>query len=96
MMGRIPILIDTECILPFENEIPYDTNTIRITKENSNNFKNIKEVVENYHNTHTESELLEIQKQNRLIWEKYFTPDNAFKSTYELILSINKKKCDLK
>lgn len=95
MMGRIPILIDTECILPFENEISYDKNTIRITKENSNNFNNIKKVIENYHNSHTENELLEIQRQNRIIWERYFTPYNSYMSTCRLITNINKKKRDL-
>ncbi len=29
-LGRIPILIDTESILPFEDEIPYDTFIVRV------------------------------------------------------------------
>ena len=51
MMGRIPILIDTDCILPFENEIPYDTNCVRIKPEN---FDRIIDVVQEYHDAHTE------------------------------------------
>jgi hypothetical protein len=75
MMGRIPILIDTDCILPFRDLIPYDKNCIRIPIEN---IDNISDIIHDYHNSHTENELIEIQKENRLIWEEYFTPENAF------------------
>jgi hypothetical protein len=27
---------------------------------------------------HTEEELIQIQKENRVIWETYYTPSNAF------------------
>jgi len=75
MMGRIPILIDTNCILPFKNLIPYDTNFIRIPIQEIDNMVNI---IENYHESHTEEELIQIQKENRIIWETYYTPSNSF------------------
>jgi hypothetical protein len=46
MMGRIPILIDTDCILPFPDLIPYDTNFIRIPIEKIDDMVNI---IEKYH-----------------------------------------------
>jgi hypothetical protein len=85
MMGRIPVLIDTECILPFENEIPYKTNTVYVTKENSNNFTEIDKVIQNFHNSHTEKELLNIQLSNRNIWVNYFKMDSSFNKTLDLI-----------
>ena len=75
MMGRIPILIDTNCILPFKNLIPYDTNFIRIPIQEIDNMVNI---IENYHESHTEEELIQIQKENRIIWETYYMPSNSF------------------
>ena len=87
MMGRIPILIDTDCILPFENEIPYDTNCIRIKPEN---FDRIFDVVQEYHDAHTEEELIAIQKQNRIIWEEYFIPKNTYKRISSLINNFNR------
>ena len=75
MMGRIPILIDTDCILPFPDLIPYDTNFIRIPIEKIDDMVNI---IEKYHESHTEEELMQIQKENRLIWETYYVPSNAF------------------
>lgn len=75
MMGRIPILIDTNCILPFKNLIPYDTNFIRIPIQEIDSMVNI---IENYHESHTEEELIQIQKENRVIWETYYMPSNSF------------------
>lgn len=88
MMGRIPIFIDTKCILPFINYIPYEKNCIFIDFENINH---IDAIVKNYHDSHTEEQLLEIQKENRNIWLEYFTVNGAFKSTYKLLESIKNK-----
>ena len=87
MMGRIPILIDTECILPFENEIPYNTNCVRIKPEN---FDRVFDVVQEYHDAHTEDELIAIQKQNRDLWEQYFIPKNTYKKISSLINNFNR------
>lgn len=72
MMGRIPILINTDCVFPFENK--YNLNDLGIIideKDLLNNKKNlINEIINYYNNT----DLLKIQKQNRKIWEEYFSP----------------------
>ena len=80
MMGRIPILIDTEYILPFVNEIPWDTNCVRIKPEN---FHRIPEVVREYHDAHTEEELIDIQKQKenhlgRIFHTKKYLQEDLF------------------
>jgi hypothetical protein len=80
MMGRIPILIDSDCNLPFRECIPYEKNTIYITKENSDDFTNIIQIIEEYHESHTEEELIKIQMENRKIWEEYFTAKNLYKN----------------
>jgi len=85
MMGRIPILIDSDCLLPFADQIPYKTNTVYITRENSNNYKNVYEMVCEFHESHTEKELIEIQKDNRNIWLRYFTPKGIFDNTKQII-----------
>ena len=87
MMGRIPILIDTEYILPFVDEIPWDANCVRIKPEN---FHRIPEVVQEYHDAHTEEELIAIQKQNRLILEESFIPKNTYKRISSLINNFNR------
>jgi hypothetical protein len=88
MMGRIPVLIDTDCILPFKEFIPYKENTVYVTKENSKNFTDIDSVIQEYHNSHTMEELIEIQKENVKIWYNYFTVDNAFNHTCKILENI--------
>jgi hypothetical protein len=82
MMGRIPIIIDTNCILPFREYIPYEKNCIIV---NYKNLDNMIDVIQNYHNSHTKEELLNIQKENRNIWLKYFTPKGAFGATLKIL-----------
>jgi hypothetical protein len=91
MMKRIPVLIDTDCILPFRNYIPYETNTVYVTKENSNNFKDVDSVIRSFHDSHTEEELIKIQEENFKIWVEYFTPDFAFKNTCRLLRDLDGK-----
>jgi hypothetical protein len=85
MMGRIPVLIDTNFILPFKDQIPYETNTVHVK-----NFDNIDQQIRNFHDSHTEEELLNIQKQNREIWLKYFRVDGAYKETKKMLLELSK------
>jgi hypothetical protein len=85
MMRRIPVLIDTKCILPFQDQIPYYKNTVYVTEENSNKFTKIDELIREYHNCHSEDELLQIQYENRQIWLNYFKIDNAFYKTLNLL-----------
>jgi hypothetical protein len=68
MMGRIPILINTDCVFPFWNEIK--TKNIGLILDNDINFiENIKNYYEKNKNN-----LIDIQINNRKIWEKYYSP----------------------
>jgi len=82
MMGRIPVLLNTDCILPFADEIPYEKNTIFIE-----NFSDIDSQIRKFHDEHTEEELLNIQKQNRQIWLDYFAIDGAYSKTKKILMN---------
>jgi len=82
MMGRIPILFDTDCILPFRESIPYETNFIVITEDN---LPHVKEIVTDFHERHSEEDLIRIQKENRSLWEKYFTPEGIFNQIISML-----------
>jgi hypothetical protein len=73
MMGRIPILIKTDSIYPFEDK--YDLNSIGIVLEESDIINKqldlIKIIIEYFENN--KNNLYNIQKQNREIWEKYYS-----------------------
>lgn len=74
MMGRIPIFIDTDCVLPFEESINlsevglfFKDEDIKAGKINLE--KEILKYIENNKNR-----LTDIQKQNRILWEKFYSP----------------------
>ena len=74
MMGRIPIFIDTDCVLPFEKlikkaEVGIFINESDIISNKINLEQEILRYIENNKN-----KLPEIQKQNRLLWEKLYSP----------------------
>ena len=85
MMGRIPILIDSDCILPFSDKIQYDKNTVYVTKNNSKNFSDIDTVIKNFHYSHSPEEIINIQRENRNIWLEYFKIDKSFYKTLEIL-----------
>tara|TARA_B100000902_G_scaffold399936_1_gene473773 strand:+ start:9539 stop:10471 length:933 start_codon:yes stop_codon:yes gene_type:complete len=73
MMGRIPILIKTDSVYPFEDK--YDLNSVGVVIEEidimKNNIDLIKIIKDYYENN--KDKLYNIQKQNRQIWEKYYS-----------------------
>ena len=64
-MGRIPILIDTDCILPFDGIINWDQHIVRIRPEE---FNQIDILVKNFHSNLTNKAFKEIQQKNRELW----------------------------
>lgn len=72
MMGRIPVLIDTDCVLPFPEIFNSDVGVF-IDEKTLTSYNEINKIVEEYYNSN-KYRLLEIQKNNRKLWEKYFSP----------------------
>ena len=73
MMGRIPILVKTDSIYPFEDK--YDLNTLGIVLDEVDIKKNnldLITIIKTYYENNKKN-LLYIQKQNRIIWEKYYS-----------------------
>jgi len=64
--GRIPILINTECILPFHKQINWDEHIICINKQD---IHNIPELI---------SQCKISPKHNRNLWMTYFSSEGYF------------------
>lgn len=75
-MGRIPILIDTDCQLPFFENINWNRHCLIVSE---NEVKNLPQKLLDFHSNLTSEEFLALQKENRLLWEKYFTKKTFFK-----------------
>lgn len=79
MMGRIPVFIDTGGILPFEDQIPYKDTMVYVPNIESD----VDMILRSWHDNHTEQQILDIQRQNRIIWENYFRPHTAYYATLQ-------------
>lgn len=66
--GRIPILIDTDCSLPLSDRIRYDDFILRVPWQETDR---VGEYVVRFFETHSEDELLEMQKKALSIFEEY-------------------------
>lgn len=77
--GRIPILIDTDCELPFEKKkiIQWDNHIIRIPIKEFFNLKRNDFINLIDHNVEKLSPL-----QNRKLWQTYFSPEGYFENFY--------------
>ena len=80
MMGRIPVFINTDVMLPFEDIIPYKSNMVFLEYHDDYDKE-----LRKFHESHTEEELFKIQLENRNIWETYFRADSAFYSRKKFI-----------
>jgi hypothetical protein len=78
-LGKIPILLDTDCKLPFEKTIDWSKHCV-IIKESE--FHNIEKCILDFHNKLDDEKMKELQELNRKLWVEYF-----FKPNYMLQLS---------
>ena len=72
MMGRIPLLINTHCIFPFPDKINIHSIAL-VINEDELDFNNLTTIIQNYYNNNLHN-LLNIQQNNRYIWETYLSP----------------------
>ena len=69
-LGRIPVFVNTDCILPFENEINWKEHIVWVEK---NDLTEIGEKISDFHNGLDKDDFIQLQIKNRLLWEKYFS-----------------------
>lgn len=81
MRGRIPIQINSSSIFPYEDEIDYSDVGIFIEEEDLGKI-DLEKLVKKYYYSKSADELLQIQKNNRRIYEEYFHPDIYFSQIF--------------
>ena len=83
MMGRIPIIINTDCVFPFEEKIDINQVGLVLESQEIKDKDSFIESIEKYYEENKER-LEEIQRNNRKIWEDYYSAegfvDNLLKS----------------
>jgi len=87
--GRIPIVIDTDIVLPHEEKIPWNDISVWVKKENIDKIGNI--VLKDY-DSMSQTEFLERQKTCRKIYEDYIRPTSFFNKWFERNIKLENNK----
>jgi hypothetical protein len=74
--GRIPVFINTDCVLPFETLINWKKQMVWVEETEVNK---ISDIVTRFHDAVSETDFVNMQKQNRRIYEEYLSPVGFFK-----------------
>lgn len=78
-MGRIPVLLNTDCRLPLQNKIHWKQHCVIIEEKDVGKMP---ELILSFHNSITEAAFLQIQKSNRELWENKLKRDQYFIAIY--------------
>jgi len=78
-LGRIPLFINTDCILPYENFIDWRKIGPWVDISELNNLDG---KLLGFNNNISEEGFMELQKKIRKIWEEWLSPDGFFKNFY--------------
>lgn len=83
MMGRIPILVNTDCVYPFEEFYNIRDHCVFVEDEDVKSGKvNLEEEIQKFCDTY---DLEEVQKKNRELYETYFKAEGIIKSMIKYI-----------
>jgi len=74
-LGRIPLFIDTDCKLPFEDQINWSDICIWV---DASELKRIGEIVIDYHHSMTNNQFVEKQVYCRELWIKYLSKEGFY------------------
>lgn len=76
-MGRIPVFINTDCVLPLLKDIDWKKHAVWIE---FNELNKLEEKIVEFHNRFSEEEFKKLQVSNRKVWEDKLTLKGFFKS----------------
>ena len=81
-LGKIPLLIDTDCVLPFQKELDWKSICIIVGEDE---VGNIPEIVFDHYNSQSDNQFIEKQYYCREIWEKYLSKKGFYNQLYRKI-----------
>jgi hypothetical protein len=73
--GRIPVFVDTDCLLPFHDDAEWRSSTLWIDQ---GDVATIGERIVHFHSTISAEEFLERQHAARRLWEQWLSPAAFF------------------
>ena len=85
-MGRIPIFINTDCILPFENVINWRNHVVWIEYDE---VEQISDKIIKFHRSLSSMSFTKLQQDNRSLWEEYFKFSGFYNQFVNLLQKLN-------
>ncbi len=67
LMGRIPIFVNTDCLLPFEDKINWKAHVVWVEWKERDK---IADIVADFHNNLTDDAFENLQRKNRKLWKE--------------------------
>lgn len=76
MMGRIPVFVNTDCLLPFPDQINWKQHTVWIEWKDRHQLQ--KKIMD-FHSRLTDQEFVDLQKSNRRLWKETLSVSGLLK-----------------
>ncbi len=77
--GRIPIFIDTDCVLPYDFAIDWKKYCVWVDEKE---LPQIAEKVAEFHNNLSPQEFVELQHECRRLWKEWLSPEGFYANLY--------------
>lgn len=81
-MGRIPVFVNTDCILPFDNIIDWKKYCVWVEKDE---ITHIGDILTRFHDSLSDEQFKQLQKDCRALWEKHLSGNGAMMGLQSLI-----------
>ena len=78
-MGRIPVFVNTDCVLPFEKYIDYKKICVWVEYDE---IDKLPEKILEFHNKLTNDEFIALQKRCYETWKEWLSTEGFFKNFY--------------
>lgn len=76
-LGRIPVFVNTDCLLPFADQIPFKDHFVWVEQAE---ISFIDGKIKDFHNRFTDEGLCDVRRKCREIWETFFSPNGYFRT----------------
>jgi len=83
--GRIPLFINTDCVLPFDKIINWKDYCVWVDE---GELHNIDKILLEYHNSISASEFKEKQQKCRDLWESHLSPNGFFSKIPKILTEL--------
>lgn len=83
-VGRIPVLLDTDCLLPLSNLIDWSQHALII--QNSDETSISEEII-NFHSKISSQDFKNLQIKNKKLWESYLTRHTFFRHIHDAFIN---------